>query len=87
MSSTLCPSRMFRRLVTCHTLCPASSSGAEEVCEGQEGEYAKLTTKSNGTLILTTKGAAKKLYVKLTLSTPAKPGFEAYSCTKMWKTK
>lgn len=59
----------------------------KKAAKGKKGKYAKLTTKKNGKLILTTKGAAKKLYVKVTLSAPAQPGYKAYTYTKVWKAK
>lgn len=55
--------------------------------KGKKAKYAKLTTKKSGKLVLTTKGASKKLFVKLTLKAPAKPGYKAYSYTKVWKVK
>ncbi len=55
--------------------------------KGKQAKYAKLTTKKSGKLILRTKGASKKLYVKLTLSAPAQPGYKAFTYTKVWKAK
>lgn len=55
--------------------------------KGKKAKYAKLTVKKNGKLILKTKGASKKLFVKLSLSAPSKPGYKAFSYTKVWKAK
>jgi hypothetical protein len=43
--------------------------------------------KKSGKLILKSTGASKKLFVKLTLSAPAKTGYKTYTYTKVWKAK
>ena len=47
---------------------------------------AAKTTKA-GKVILRTTGKAKRLYVKLVLSAPAVPGYQAYEFTKKWTVK
>ena len=49
---------------------------------GSKAKWATATKRS-----ITTTGKAKKLYVKLTLSAPAVPGYQAYSFTKKWTVK
>lgn len=38
-------------------------------------------------MTIPTKGAAKKLYVKLSLKAPATTGFEEYAYSKPWRVK
>ena len=66
---------------------PKVSWSPKKSAKGKKAKYAKLTVKKNGKLILKTKGASKKLFVKLTLTAPSKPGYKAFSYTKVWKAK
>jgi len=54
--------------------------------KGGKATYAKVITK-DGRLAIRTTGAAKRLYVKLRLSAPARDGYTAYSFTKKWTVK
>ena len=50
--------------------------------KGHKAKYASANVTKSGKLTITTTGKAKKLYVKLVLSAPAVPGYQAYSFTK-----
>lgn len=54
---------------------------------GHKAKYASANVSKSGKLTITTTGKAKKLYVKLVLSAPAVPGYQAYSFTKKWTVK
>ena len=66
---------------------PKVTWSPKKSAKGKKAKYATLKVKKNGKLILKTKGASKKLYVKLTLTAPSKPGYKAFSYTKVWKAK
>lgn len=55
--------------------------------KGHKAKYASANVTKSGGLTITTTGKAKKLYVKLVLSAPAVPGYQAYSFAKKWTVK
>ena len=61
------------------------SWSTKKSAKGKKAKYAnqEIAYKTS----ITTKGKAKKLYVKLTLKAPAVDGYKAYSFTKKWTVK
>jgi hypothetical protein len=55
--------------------------------KGTKKKLASVKTTKAGKVTITTKGKAKVLYVKLSLSAPATSGYKAYEYTKTWKIK
>ena len=55
--------------------------------KGTSSKYATVKTSAAGKVTITTKGAVKKLYVKLTVNAPADEFYSAYSATKKWTVK
>ena len=62
------------------------SWSTKKSAKGGRAKYAKVITKG-GKLAIRTTGTAKRLYVKLRLSAPARDGYTAYSFTKKWTVK
>ena len=61
--------------------------GTKRSAKGTKKRYAKVRTTKSGKVILRTRGKAKRLYVRLRLSAPATPDYEAYARTKKWRTR
>ncbi len=55
--------------------------------KGSDDRYANLEVGKSGKVTLRTTGKAKQLYVKLSLTAPAVPGYQPYSITKKWTVK
>lgn len=55
--------------------------------KGTKAKYASVKATTAGKVTFRTTGRAEKLYVKLTLKTPATTGYQAYSYTKKWTVK
>lgn len=54
--------------------------------KGNKAKYAKLIRKA-GTVSIQTKGAAKVLYVRISLTAPAQPTYTIYTFEKTWRVK
>lgn len=55
--------------------------------KGHKTKFASANVTKSGKVAITTTGKAKRLYVKLTLTAPAVPGYQAYTFTKKWTVK
>ena len=55
--------------------------------KGSKARFASVKVSTAGKVTLKTTGKAKKLYVRLSLKSPAVAGFEAYSYSKKWTVK
>ena len=55
--------------------------------KGHKVKYASANITNTGKVAITTTGKATRLYVKLTLTAPAVPGYQVYSFTKKWVVK
>jgi hypothetical protein len=58
----------------------------KKTAKGSSARYAKVIRKG-GTLSIRTTGAAKVLYVRISLTAPAQPTFYAYTFAKKWRVK
>lgn len=58
--------------------------GVRKSAGGSKKSYARLSTKG-GKVVLRTTGKARKLYVRIALTSPAAPGYEAFRLTRSWK--
>jgi hypothetical protein len=58
----------------------------KKAAKGSSARYAKVIRKG-GTLSIRTTGAAKVLYVRISLTAPAQPTFYAYTFAKKWRVK
>ena len=59
----------------------------DEEAKGPRKKFASVKISKTGKVAIRTTGKAKRLYVKLTLTAPAMPGYQAYSYTKKWTVK